>query len=118
MPTFERGDVVRVPFPYTDRDTRQHRPALVVSNGGLGAGAALLWVLMITSASNRRWPGDIPLVERHEDAGLPVPSVLRTTKIATIDASRADHLGTLPAPLWTQVETALRRHLGLAAENG
>jgi hypothetical protein len=33
MRNFERGDVVRVPFPYTDRPTRQHRPALVVSAG-------------------------------------------------------------------------------------
>lgn len=35
MPTFEQGEVVRVPFPYTDRETRQHRPALVVSRAGL-----------------------------------------------------------------------------------
>lgn len=44
MPVFEQGDVVRVPFPYTDRATRQHRPALVVSAGGIGDGEALLWV--------------------------------------------------------------------------
>ncbi len=31
MASFEQGDIVRVPFPYTDRSTRQHRPALVVS---------------------------------------------------------------------------------------
>jgi len=31
MPTFEQGDVVRVAFPYTDRETRQHWPALVLS---------------------------------------------------------------------------------------
>lgn len=30
------GDVVRVPFPYTDRPIRQHRPALVISRGGIG----------------------------------------------------------------------------------
>lgn len=118
MPTFERGDVVRVPFPYTDRNTRQHRPAVVVSRGALGGDAALLWVLMITSASNRRWPGDVSLVRRHEDAGLPVPSLIRTTKIATIDAGRADPLGTLPAHLFTQVEAMLRRHLGLAPGGG
>ena len=33
MPTFSQGDVVKVPFPYTDRPTRQSRPALVVSTG-------------------------------------------------------------------------------------
>lgn len=60
MATFEQGDVVRVPFPYTDSETRQHRPALVVFRGGLEEGGTLLWVLMITSAQNRRWPGDVP----------------------------------------------------------
>ncbi|MGO4263873.1 type II toxin-antitoxin system PemK/MazF family toxin, partial [Lysobacter sp. TAB13] len=56
---FSQGDVIRVPFPYTDRNTRQHRPALVVSHGGVGEGEGLLWVVMITSAENRSWPGDV-----------------------------------------------------------
>lgn len=58
MLTFEQGDVIRVPFPYTDRETRQHRPALVVSRGGIGEYAQFLRVVMITSAENRRWPDD------------------------------------------------------------
>jgi mRNA interferase MazF len=53
MPDFEQGQVVRVPFPYTDRERRQHRPALVVSDGPVGENASLLWVAMITSAQNR-----------------------------------------------------------------
>ena len=60
MPGFEQGDVIRVPFPYTDRSTRQRRPALVVSRGGLGEDGRLLWVAMITSAENRAWPEDVP----------------------------------------------------------
>lgn len=63
MPSFEQGDVVRVRFPYTDRETRQRRPALVVSRGGLGDRSALLWVVMITSAANRPWPGDGSLAD-------------------------------------------------------
>ena len=60
MRSFKQGDVIRVPFPYTDRSTRQHRPALVVSKGAIGDGESLLWVAMITSAENRAWPGDVP----------------------------------------------------------
>ncbi len=71
MPTFEQGDVVRVPFPYTDRETRQHRPALVVSRGGIGEYAQLLWVVMITSAENRRWPDDHDIGPNYLDVGLP-----------------------------------------------
>jgi len=118
MPTSELGDVVRVPFPYTDRETRQHRPALVVSNGGVGDGKRLLWVVMITSAQNRRWPGDVPLIENHAEIGLPVPSLVRSTKIATIEASHADRIGSVPDTVWTQVESELARHLGLEGRPG
>lgn len=112
MATFERGTVVRVPFPYTDRDRRQHRPALVVSAGGLGDDERMLWVVMITSAANRIWPGDIPLIDDHLEVGLPVPSLVRTTKIATIESEFADRLGGLAPDTWTKVEAALRDHLG------
>lgn len=113
MPTFERGDIVRVPSPYTDRDTRQHRPALVVSNGGVGDRKRLLRVVMITSAQNRRWPGDVPLIEGHAEIGLPVPSLVRSTKIATIDASHADRIGSVPDKVWAQVDSELAGHMGL-----
>jgi hypothetical protein len=33
MPIFEPWDIVRVPFPYTDRPVRQRRPALIVAAG-------------------------------------------------------------------------------------
>ena len=48
MPTFKQGDVIKVPFPYTDRATRKSRPALVVSSGTLEEVHGLLWVVMIT----------------------------------------------------------------------
>ncbi|MFD1253020.1 type II toxin-antitoxin system PemK/MazF family toxin [Devosia equisanguinis] len=57
MPSFERGVIVRVPFPYTNRPIEQFRPALVVSSKAFSENSHLLWVLMITSAGNRRWPG-------------------------------------------------------------
>ena len=34
MATFKPWEVVKVPFPYTDRPVRQHRPALVIAAGG------------------------------------------------------------------------------------
>ena len=53
MPTFSPWDVVKVPFPYTDRPVRGRRPALVVAAGNTPESQGLLWVLMITSAANR-----------------------------------------------------------------
>ena len=102
MASFRQGDVIKVPFPYTDRSTRQSRPALVVSAGGIEDAHGLLWVVMITSAENRGWPGDVP-VSNFATAGLPVPSVIRTAKIATIEASDAAKLGKVSPPLFRQV---------------
>lgn len=105
MPNFEQGDVIRVPFPYTDKATRQHRPALVVSRGAIGAERNLLWVAMITSAANRAWPDDEE-VEDIAEAGLPAPSVVRPCKIATIEARHAERLGALsPAAIARVLQT-------------
>ncbi|MFC0634173.1 type II toxin-antitoxin system PemK/MazF family toxin [Brevundimonas balnearis] len=106
MPTFEFGDVVRAPFPYTDRETRQHRPALVVA-AGLGEERRMVWVLMITSAENRPWPGDVDVGPEHRACGLPAPSVVRTAKIATVEAERIDRVGTAPADLRATVRQTL-----------
>ena len=110
MPSFEAGDVVAVPFPYTDRATRQRRPALVVSAGSLLDGHGLLWVLMITSAENRAWPDDIGISDL-PSAGLPAPSVIRTAKIATIEARDAEKLGAVAAEVRESVAAILNRRL-------
>lgn len=112
MPTYRQGDVVKVPFPYTDRATRQFRPALVVSTGGIDDSHGLLWVLMITSAENRGWPGDVA-VSNLRSAGLPAPSVIRTAKIATIEASDAASLGKISTATLQRVITRIAAELGL-----
>jgi mRNA interferase MazF len=95
MAGFRDWDVVRVPFPYTDRTERKFRPALIVSASALQVRHGLVWVAMITSAVNRGWPDDV-VVSDLGKAGLPAASVIRPAKIATIDAKDASRLGTLP----------------------
>ena len=95
MPDFDVWDVVKVPFPYTDRPVRQRRPALVVAANGIQREHGLLWVVMITSAENRGWPGDVE-VTNLTMAGLPAESVVRIAKIATIEAKEAERIGSLP----------------------
>lgn len=111
MANFSQGDVIKVPFPYTDRLTRQSRPALVVSGADLEKEHGLLWVVMITSAANRGWPGDVPITNL-ASAGLPVASVIRTAKIATIEATDAHRLGKISATLLRQVRLRMDQTLG------
>jgi mRNA interferase MazF len=50
---------------------------------------------MITSAANRGWAGDVAVSDL-DVAGLPISSIIRPAKLATIDARDAEPLGTLP----------------------
>jgi mRNA interferase MazF len=95
MAAFDVWDVVKLPFPYTDRPVRQRRPALVISAGDLLETAGLIWVAMITSAENRGWAGDVEI--RGDESGLPAASVVRTAKIACIDAKDAVRMGSVGA---------------------
>jgi mRNA interferase MazF len=97
MRDFDIWDVIKVPFPYTDRPLQQRRPALVVARHASPSMPVLLWVLMITSASHRRWPGDVDVSDLLE-AGLPAPSIVRPAKLATIEAKDAEVAGQLPLP--------------------
>jgi mRNA interferase MazF len=96
MATFEVWDVIAVPFPYTDRPVQQRRPALIVARHNEAGSPALLWVLMITSARHRRWVGDVE-ISNLATAGLPVASIVRSAKIATIEMQDAKCIGHLPA---------------------
>ncbi|MEY2340956.1 type II toxin-antitoxin system PemK/MazF family toxin [Acidithiobacillus sp. IBUN Pt1247-S3] len=106
-------DVVKVPFPYTNRPVQQYRPALVIATIDGSDSPHLLWVLMITSAENRGWAGDVSISDL-DSAGLPVPSVVRTVKIATIDQDMAETLGHLSLPDRQQVADMVRKHLVVA----
>ena len=79
-------EVVVVPFPYSERLAEKRRPAVVVSNAALGAAGAI-WIAMITGAGKAKRPGDIDIADLR-GAGLPGASMVRTSKLATIEASR------------------------------
>lgn len=82
--SFERFAVVRVPFPFTDRNATKNRPAVVLSDAAafnIPAGHSVL--AMITSESNPPWPLDCPLTDLTA-AGLPAPSKVRF-KLFTLD---------------------------------
>ncbi len=79
---FEQFDVVRVPFPFTERTATKNRPALVLSKPVFNNAADHSVLVMITSAINN-WPLDCP-IEDIDAAGLPVASRIRF-KLFTLD---------------------------------
>ena len=84
MASFDRYDVVRVPFPFTDRQAEKNRPALVISDAAAFNRAAGHSVMaMITSEGHAPWPLDVPISDL-KAAGLPAPSLVRF-KLFTLD---------------------------------
>lgn len=109
--TFERFTVVRVPFPFTDRNATKNRPALVLSDAGTFNGPAGHSVMaMITSQGNAPWPLDCP-IDDLKAAGLPAPSLVRF-KLFTLDHRLVrGELGKLSASDAATVRNGLTRLL-------
>ena len=72
---------------------------------------ALLWVVMITSEENRPWSDDISFGATYPAAGLPIRSVVRPARIASIEARHAETVGRVSAPMLAVVEAKIRAFL-------
>jgi mRNA interferase MazF len=83
MTRFEFGDVVLVPFPFTDQSNSKKRPAVVVSSPAYNAERPDLIVMAITSQVRPENRFDIPLQD-WQQANLLKPSVVKPV-IATIE---------------------------------
>lgn len=89
-------DVVLVPFPFSDLSSTKKRPCLVISSfkpQGLNHHSI---IAMITSNLNGlSFPFDYQIKE-FKKAGLPKPSILRLSKLVSIDNQMiTTHLGKL-----------------------
>ncbi len=109
---FERYSVVRVPFPFTDRDTSKNRPAVVLSDAdAFNTPAGHSVMAMITSEANAPWPLDYSITDLTA-AGLPAASKVRF-KLFTLDHRLVrGELGKLAHSDVAAVRTALASLLG------
>ncbi len=79
----EPFQVVRVPFPFTDRAVQRRRPALVLSSPSFQRGSAHVLLAMITTAKHSNWPLDWPIQDL-ASAGLRQACVVRL-KLFSLD---------------------------------
>ena len=79
MASFERFDVVVVPFPFTDRSAEKRRPALVLSSAiEFNAPTKHAVLAMITSATGRSWALDVQISDN------PVSQAYRDSRLVSI----------------------------------
>jgi mRNA interferase MazF len=78
----KRGDIILVPFPFTDLSSAKVRPALVLSEKK--AGSLDVIVCFISSQRCSKSTHAVP-IEPNASNGLKVSSIVRFDKIATLD---------------------------------
>lgn len=87
MMNYKRGDIVLVPFPFTDLTTIKQRPALIISASKFNSAQEDVIVVAITSnITGRRGKYEYHITgKEREAAGLPKDGHIRCSKIITMD---------------------------------
>lgn len=110
--SYEFGDVILVPFPFSDLSTHKRRPAAVVSSAAYHHNRAELIVLAITSQIRPTLGVGEALVTHWKQAGLIKPGLLKPV-LATIDRGLVIRkLGRLPSTDREKLREVLNSILG------
>lgn len=103
-----KGDIVLISFPFTDLSGSKLRPAVVLAGTSLD-----LTVCFITTHLNWQEPTDVLLTPSVSN-GIRKPSLVRTSKIATLDKALAKGLlGRLAAAEMSELNSKLKLLLQL-----
>jgi mRNA interferase MazF len=111
-----KGDVVLVPFPFTDLSQTKVRPAIVLWADPNGQDVTLCFVS--SQDVTQLYPGEFvldPINPEFQQTGLKVISKVRVTRIATLERRLlARKLGNLGAAQLKQLNNALVQALQLS----
>jgi mRNA interferase MazF len=109
----QRGDVLLVPFPFSDLSTTKVRPAVVISGSQYHSTQPDILLAAITSKlSVSRDPFDYPLSD-WQAAGLRYPSAFKPV-LFTLEPGRVIlRIGSLTAADMTEIDSRLRLALNL-----
>jgi mRNA interferase MazF len=104
------ADVVLVKFPFSDLESSKKRPVLILSCSDLTSKVRLVTLAMITSKiDGLKLPGDY-IIKNWKEAHLLHPSLLRLSKVATVEAELVDkRLGRLSLTDIKGIQQAFQR---------
>lgn len=107
------GDVILVPFKFTDSDAVKPRPAIIVSVSDYQTSRADAVMLAVTGRAGRAYFGDCQIVD-WKQAGLVKPSTAKGV-FRTIDQRLVhQHLGTLTAADYSRVQDSVKSIFGVS----
>ena len=103
-----KGDIVLIKFPFSDLSGSKLRPAVIIATSTLD-----LTVCFITTQLQWKETTDI-VVNPSQENGLKIQSLIRTSKIATLDKKLAKGLlGNLDESILNQLNKNLKLALNL-----
>ena len=112
MTGYEFGDLVLVPFPFTDQSATKRRPAVVVSSAAYHRTRPDLLIMAVTSQQPSTLSVGEVQVQDWQGAGLLKPSVLKPV-LTTIDPALVlKKLGRLTSTDQAALRQALTTILG------
>lgn len=86
MTTYNFGDIILVPFPFTDQATSKKRPAVVVSSDVYNSDRPDIILMAVTSQMRHLGKTGETVVEDWQEAGLLKPSLIKPI-LTTIEKS-------------------------------
>jgi mRNA interferase MazF len=90
MKQLAAGDIILVKFPFANLREAKKRPALILRTTSVTSKASLVTIAMITSqVDGLELEGDV-LVSKWKEVTLLHPSLVRLSKIATVDSELID----------------------------
>lgn len=113
MTTFNKGDVILIPFPFTDLSATKQRPALIISSDQFNNNHKDVIVMAISSQIPSQIPEDEYLLSSADmkNSGLPRKSIIKLGKVVTINQSLIiKKLGKIP----NQTVTSILNHFNLS----
>ena len=113
MTVYKRGDIILVPFPFSDQTSTKKRPAVVINSDVYKSVSSDIIIIAITSKFDEIITAGECIVEDWEGAGLLKPSTIKPA-ISTIEAKLViKRLGSLSHRDLTSLEIVLKYLLDL-----
>ena len=121
VPRLSQGDIVLVPFPFTNYFDNKRRPALVLSTSTFNQSGSDVVLVAISSNLSKNSPYEVSVLCTHKDfvqTKLKQSSAIKCGKIFSFSISQIDgRLGTLPSDIMEQVKVVISLLLGVKNRN-
>ncbi|HBR16714.1 MAG TPA: type II toxin-antitoxin system PemK/MazF family toxin [Deltaproteobacteria bacterium] len=106
MTAYKRGDVVLVPFPFSNQTDAKKRPAVIISSDAYNNISSDIVIMAITSQTEKTTGIGECLIHDWRDAGLLKPSAIKPA-ISTIEQTLVlKKLGKISLQDLTSMDTA------------